>query len=459
MIYRLVIVLCLFTIGPAVPGALGQTSVPDSTLPITALKVALAELRSDYLEKIAALQERIDVIEAQRELRQVGVSSNEPLAIAPRAQLAANNFNPAIGMVLAGTVGTFDRVAMAVPGFLQGRDLDTGAQGFALGESELNIRANIDDKFYGNFTLALGSDDGRTDTSLEEAWIQTLGLPAGVALKAGRFFSAVGHRNEFHRHADNFVDRSLVYQLFMSGQYIDDGIQLRWLAPTERYLELGAEWLAGNGFARADGTRGGRDTWVAFGRTGGDVGRGSSWQAGLSWLNASAHGFEEIAAGGSGNFTGEVNQGLLDLVWKWAPNGNPQRQHLQVEGAVLWQHHDGQFAPSTITEPGLVANTDNGNRNQWGYSLEAVYQFRPRWRAGLRYSRVRSNALQDLLVGSTFDTLGEQPSAFTAMLDWSNSEFSRLRLQYSHEELAPQGANKWFLQYLMSVGAHGAHQF
>ena len=46
------------------------------------------------------------------------------------------------------------------------------------------------------------------------------------------------------------------------------------------------------------------------------------------------------------------------------------------------------------------------------------------------------------------------------MLDWNPSEFSRLRLQYAHDRARPGSAdNQWFLQYQMSLGAHGAHGY
>ena len=46
------------------------------------------------------------------------------------------------------------------------------------------------------------------------------------------------------------------------------------------------------------------------------------------------------------------------------------------------------------------------------------------------------------------------------MLDWSGSEFSRVRLQYARD-LSRPGApdNQVVLQYIMSLGAHGAHKF
>ena len=45
------------------------------------------------------------------------------------------------------------------------------------------------------------------------------------------------------------------------------------------------------------------------------------------------------------------------------------------------------------------------------------------------------------------------------MLDFSNSEFSRLRLQYNDDHSSAVADGQVMLQYIMSLGAHGAHQF
>ena len=46
------------------------------------------------------------------------------------------------------------------------------------------------------------------------------------------------------------------------------------------------------------------------------------------------------------------------------------------------------------------------------------------------------------------------------MADWSLDEFSRLRLQFARDK-SMQGVsdNQVTLQYIMSLGAHGAHKF
>jgi hypothetical protein len=46
------------------------------------------------------------------------------------------------------------------------------------------------------------------------------------------------------------------------------------------------------------------------------------------------------------------------------------------------------------------------------------------------------------------------------MMDYNPSEFSRIRLQLAHDESRQNAAdNQLFIQYQMSLGAHGAHKY
>lgn len=94
--------------------------------------------------------------------------------------------NPAISAVLDGYYQSGDRA-------LGGRE-----EGFGLGESELAISANIDDLFYGKLTAVIEAHDGETELELEEAFVQTLALPGGLSVRAGRFLSDVGYLNNQH---------------------------------------------------------------------------------------------------------------------------------------------------------------------------------------------------------------------------------------------------------------------
>jgi hypothetical protein len=97
---------------------------------------------------------------------------------------------------------------------------------------------------------------------------------------------------------------------------------------------------------------------------------------------------------------------------------------------------------------------------QRGYYVQGVYQFRPpRWRAGLRYDRLDASNAAPGVLASTPLAAAHRPTRVSAMVDFSNSEFSRLRLQWNRDRSRPETDDQLFLQYLMSMGAHGAHRF
>ena len=123
---------------------------------------------------------------------------------------------------------------------------------------------------------------------MEEAYVQTTSLGNGLSLKAGRFFSGVGYLNPQHAHTWDFVDNPLAYQAMLGTQYGDDGVQLTWLAPSDQYIELGAELGRGRGFPGSDAGRNGAGMTALTAHTGGDIGASHSWRAGLSVLNAKA---------------------------------------------------------------------------------------------------------------------------------------------------------------------------
>jgi hypothetical protein len=68
------------------------------------------------------------------------------------------------------------------------------------------------------------------------------------------------------------------------------------------------------------------------------------------------------------------------------------------------------------------------------------------------------------VAGTSLATLadnGTDPQRYSVMTDFSNSEFSRFRLQYNRDQSRPgrEADNQIFLQYIFSLGSHPAHQF
>ncbi|MGS0825199.1 hypothetical protein ACVBIO_05250 [Shewanella sp. 0m-8] len=368
--------------------------------------------------------------------------------------------NPAISAVLDGYYQSAER------------PMSERVEGFGLGHTEVAMSANIDDMFYGKLTAVVEMHDGETELGLEEAFIQTLAMPAGFSVRAGRFLSDIGYLNNQHVHTDAFSDRPAVYRAFLGSHYFDDGVRLNYVAPTDLYWTMGVESFKGDKMRAAD-EHGERDyknlgVYTAFTKLGGDVGDNGSWQAGLSYLRnengrmtADEHEHVEVQDdhghdhSHNAQYTGE-NTYIADFVYKWAPNGNYKYQHLTLSGeyfrvtdfAPLEEHHDEH------EEPG---HDDSGKDYQDGWYLSSVFQFSPRWSAGLRYGQIDTQMMHS----DHFDS--QKLKETEVSLAWHHSHFSTVRLQYTNQQGTNfdgiEDDNVITLQYVMTLGAHGAHQF
>ncbi len=377
-------------------------------------------------------------------------------AAPPKGQPA--NFNPDISLILSGTATHLsnDPDLYAIPGFMLGAETGPGTRGLSLGESELIVSANVDDLFYGQFTAALTPEN---EMEVEEAYVQTLGLPHGLSVRAGRFFSAIGYLNSQHPHAWDFVDSTLVYRALLANQYGDDGVRLSWVAPIDLFVELGGEWLRGENFPAGGAANDGQGAATLFAHLGGAVGASHAWRAGLSFLSVRSEGRESGALDTAPDaFTGDSRVAIADLVWKWSPDGNPRQTNFKFQTEYLWRDEDGDFTADLNSVNG-PAVTDAYRATHSGWYAQAVYQFMPQWRAGLRYDQLRAQQIAAGVNSALFDTQGHTPWRASMMLDWSRSEFSRLRLQVNHDCSQPDADSQVFVQYIMSLGAHGAHSF
>jgi hypothetical protein len=366
---------------------------------------------------------------------------------------ASNNFNPAISLILDGKLSAFskDPGTYALPGFALGGETGPGDEGLRLGESELVMSANIDAKFYGQFTAALTPEN---ETEIEEAFIETLSLGGGATLKAGRFFSHIGYLNPVHAHAWDFADQPLVYRALLGNQYGDDGVQGRWVAPTDVLLELGAELFRGANFPAGGAANTGKGTKTFFVHVGGDVGASHSWRLGLSRLDADSKNRATGDATTPDLFSGSSELTGVDFIWKWAPHGNPEQTNFKFQMEYFTRDEDGTFDPASSGTPLTYSG------KQKGWYAQAMYQFVPRWRVGLRHDQLKANAVDTALAGTVLDRQGHDPKRNSVMADFSNSEFSRLRFQVNQDESRLNLKDtQWHLQYIMSLGAHGAHPF
>jgi hypothetical protein len=428
---------------------------------VRALEVEGQKLREQAaaaLAEASAARAELEKMKAAQQSQETTASANAAVAaVAAPAEASApssggangNAFNPAIAVILNGNYAHHsenpDHYTRA--GFPIVEGAGPGPQGLSLGESEISFAANIDDKFYGQFTVSYHDNNGDVGTEIEEAYIDTLTLPDGFNIRAGRFFSNIGYLNSHHTHTDNFVDRPLPYQAFLGNQYGDDGAQLRWVAPTDLYLELGGELFRGENYPTGGANHDGVGAGTLFAHAGGDVGNENSWLAGVSMLKAKS----TLADDG---FSGDNTLYVADGTWKWAPNGNTKDGGITLRSELFLDKRDGTYTvPMGVQVDPLDPLTQPWTGDRRGAYLEGVYRLNRTWDIGYRFDKLWAASSGPF--ASDFD-----PVRHSIEATWRNSEFSFFRLQYSHDDpIRDIVDNAIYLQYDVALGAHGAHKF
>jgi hypothetical protein len=432
-------------------------------LPVLAASLSVhADTEIDALKsEVEALQQRIEQMEETDKAE--AKTSAQSQRVAGKSS-RGNTFNPGISLIFNGRYADFSRdpEEYTLPGFSEGPHSGLGPQGFSIGETELSISGNADDLFYGWATLALHDEGGELELDLEEAYMETLSMPAGTRIRAGRFYSAIGYLNQQHPHAWDFYDAPLIYRGLFGNQLKNDGLQFSVVLPTDLYFELGGEAGAGNNYPAANSTKN-LGTWTLYGLVGGDVGVSHSWQLGLSYWDASdinersgGHAHDHGDGDHGVEFSGKQNIAGLNAIYKWAPNGNPRNRNFKFQFEYFDSKSDGDLADEANAEFSTL------DQKQRGFYAQAIYQFRPQWAAGLRYDQVDSEASgsePDLIDEAGLDAGGYKPKRYGAMVQWAHSEYSRIRLQYNYDKSVEEGEHEVYLQYTLSLGAHPAHQF
>jgi hypothetical protein len=424
---------------------------------LEALRAEIQQMKQSYESRIQTLESRLQTTE-----NVAGEADKKAEAASVQASArptSSNALNPDISLILSGTYANRSQDSnFHITGFQAGGEIGPGTRGFNLGESELGVYASVDPNFYGGLNLALAPDNS---IGVEEAFIQTTTLPYGITLKAGRFFSSIGYLNEQHAHTWDFVDNPLAYQAFLGNQFGDDGIQVKWLAPTDLFMEFGAEYGRGR-IADTEGRdKNGGGAGSVFAHVGGDIGASSSWRAGLSYLEVSpqdrqSSDLDALGAQVTNSFTGNNKIWLADFIWKWAPNGNSTNTSFKLQGEYIHRKEKGDLTYDIAN----LASTDRYAASQDGWYIQGIYKFLPYWRTGLRYDRLDSGSVNYGLNAASLANIDYNPQRISWMVDYNPSEFSRVRLQLSQDKSRQEATdNQLFIQYQMSLGAHGAHKY
>lgn len=339
------------------------------------------------------------------------------------------------------------------------RALALGARdkGLQLGHSDVTASGPVGSLFKAHVGAMFETHEGKLEQSIEEAWVETTRLPAGLQARAGRFASQIGYLNQQHSHADDFVERPLLYRGFFGGHWNDDGLRLNWTAPTPFYLMLGAEAFRGKRLVE-ETANSPRNPGIATlaAKTGADLNRDHSWQLGLSHIHSrreaatEEHGHGESDEGHThehdhahgAQFSGRKTW-MIDATWKWAPGGNNREQQVRLG-----------FEAARITGLNrLAASSDKHEAN----AITAVWRFRPEWEVGARVDWLRARMPHE----DHFDSVLLRERAL--MVAWKPSHMQSLRLQVTTQRDAvgfeKPAKRSVQLQYVLAFGAHGAHAY
>jgi hypothetical protein len=439
------------------------SALADTSADITAMRQEIDALRASYEARLQALEQRLKATEAAAATPATPPPAPPPAAPPPATVAASGNgFNPSISLILSGlyTHTSQDPGKYGITGFPLPGDAEIGPGPRGLGHtaSAHGLAASVDPWWRGAANISIHADN---TLEIEEAYVQTTALGNGLSLKAGRFFANVGYLNPQHSHTWDFVDNPLAYQAMLGTQYGDDGLQATWIAPIDQYVELSAELGRGRSFPGTDSGRNGAGMAAFSAHTGGDIGDSSSWRAGLSVLNAKASAQRLSTLNRSGSlvdsaFSGSTRVWVADAIWKWAPDGNATRTNFKLQGEYLRSRRNG----SLVYDVDGADSAGAYGATQSGWYLQGIYQFMPHWRVGLRTEQLDAGTPDYGVNAGALAGDGFRPKKNTLMLDFSASEFSRVRLQFARDQ-AHEGAsdNQLFLQYQMSLGAHGAHSY
>jgi len=378
---------------------------------------SLTEVLQKQQKVIETLSDKVDKLEMKK-------STNNS------ASFSQNAYLPDIALIVnmsavSRDVKNSDYEAYEIAGFVGEGEAElpfNKDRGFNLNYAELALHSAVDPYFDVFAVFHLHPDA----FEIEEAYVTTRALPKSFRLKAGKFRSAFGRQNEKHQHAWSFDEQPIVYKALLGPDVISDpGIQLQWMAPTDTYIMAGGEALQG-GNDRSFGDTQGNNLYVGYIKSSIDISDDISVLGGISL----AHGKTEMKQ--DSDIYG------LDLTL---------RKQLGSYSAISWQSEY------------LQRNREDDK--QGGLYSQVVYQHNNNYSMGVRYEDISKNET-DLTAYSGIDT--DNLQKYTAMLQYKPFPFSRLRLEYSHDETKIINGQRRdndtvILSLNIAAGAHGAHAY
>lgn len=357
-------------------------------------------------------------------------------------------------------------------GALQLGGHDPNQRGFTVQGAELNLQGAVDPYFRGNANIAFLIDrDGETGVELEEAWLETVSLPANLQVRAGQYLTDFGRINTQHPHGWGFVDAPIVSGRLLGEDGLrNPGARVSWLVPTPFYSELFVGVQSSQG-GTADSFRNdhGGDPFLGRLNTSRPVKRFSDMLYSARYASSFELTENQTLLGGLSAVFGPNSSGShtdteiygADLYWKWKSpraHGGFPFVSWQTE-AMLRRYQAGASTSIDLTGDDVPDFVPGETIEDWGIYTQVLWGFRPGWVAGLRGDfATGETARYERLYGA--DPGRAERWRVSPNLTWYPSEFSKIRLQYNYDDRKFAGVDhSVWLQFDFLLGAHAAHKF
>jgi hypothetical protein len=308
--------------------------------------------------------------------------------------------------------------------------------GFSFDEAEISLISVVDP--YWTFTSNIVFN-GDATVDPEEVWVRNTSIPS-VQLKLGKIRGMFGKHGMLHTHAFPFIQAPIVMSNTIGEEgFKDPGVEAAWLTALPWYSELtGGVYRA---IAASD------ENPLDFG----------------------SHEHDNIPFGGhfknqfdlSEETTLEIGQSAL------SGKGADAHRHTAWGADVTFRNVPARSSNRhgwILQSEYLQKGTSSGgtyHREQDGEYLSFQYRLSQIWWAGARAEQARQS-FTDFVVDDAGAAVPAKISRGSVNLAWTPSEFSFIRLEYSHAK-ADAGVHptddRIMLQLSYTIGYHPAHAY
>ncbi len=312
--------------------------------------------------------------------------------------------------------------------------------GMRFDETEISLVSVVDP--YWTFTGDIVFT-GEGDVDPEEVWARSTNIP-GIQVTLGKLRGTFGRHGLLHTHAFPFIEPPIVMANTIGAEgFTDPGAEVAWLTPLPWYSELTGgvyQAIAADDEHPLDfgSTRHDNIPLLGHFKNQFDLGEATTLEIGQSALQGrSVDGHRHFAVG-------------TDVTVRNVPATNSNRR-----GWIL----QGEYLQKGASAGGTTVREQDGGYASLQIRLSQV------WWMGVRGEHAR-HSVADFLIDDVGAPLAGRMTRVSANVAWAPSEFSFVRLEYSHADADADAGNgvtpsddRLMLQLSYTIGYHPAHAY